>query len=143
MRPRKIRAFLDTTVLLEYIRGKAELQQLFSEEVLERAAFAVNGVVLQELLLARDAGGTVDLTAVVPFLEVIGAGADLSSPETQAQLRELRNRVMHANDILILAGARSCDVLLTYNRAFLQAGEMTVVRSETPEEFLEELGTAA
>ncbi len=141
--PRKVRAFLDANVLLEYIRGKAELQRLFSREVRDRAAFAINGVVLQELLLARDdlPGGR-DLTTVVPYLEVLDAGVDLS-PETVAELRQLRNRVMHTNDVLILAGARSCDVLLTYDRQLLSAGAAAAVRSETPEEFLEELDTAA
>lgn len=135
---------MDTNVLLEYIRGKAELRRLFSAEVLERAAFAINGVVLQELLLARDkTAGGIDLTMVVPYLEVVGAGVDLRSPEVQAELQELRNRVAHANDLLILTGARSCDVLLTYDRELLELGGVATVRSETPEEFLEELGTAA
>jgi predicted nucleic acid-binding protein len=140
----KIRAFLDTNVLLEYIRGKAELRGLFSEKVLERAAFAINAVVLQELLLARnDAAGNLDLSGVVPYLEVVAAGADMASPEIQAELRNLRHHLVHANDVLILAGARSCDVLLTYDRDLLDAGEVASVRSETPEEFLEELGAAA
>jgi len=144
MSPRKIRAFLDTNVLLEYIAGKAELKSLFSDEVRERAAFAVNAIVLQELLLAgNDSTGGIDLTRVIPYLEVIGAGVDLSSPETQAELRELRNLVLHTNDVLILAGARSCDVLLTYDRKLIEAGESSAVRSETPEEFLVELGAAA
>lgn len=144
MAPRKIRAFLDTDVLLEYIRGKSELRHLFSEEVRERAAFAINAIVLQELLLARDnTAGGLDLTTVVPYLEVVGAGVDLASPETQAELRELRSRVMHANDVLILAGARSCDVLLTYDSDLLEVGNGAAVRSETPEAFLEELGNAA
>jgi predicted nucleic acid-binding protein len=141
MPPRKIRAFLDTDVLLEYIRGKAALQQLFSEEVRERAEFAINGIVLQELLLSRRSD-EIDLTKVVPYLDVVGAGVDLYSPETQAELRKLRDRLMHPNDVLILAGARSCDVLLTYDRDLL-AAENTAVRSETPEEFLGELGAAA
>jgi predicted nucleic acid-binding protein len=144
MASRKIRAFVDTNVLLEYIRGKAELRRLFSDEVRERAAFAINGIVLQELLLARDKTAEgVDLTAVVPYLEVVGAGVDLRSPEIEAELRALRNHVVHANDVLILAGARSCDVLLTYDRELLKLGGVATVRSETPEEFLEELGTAA
>jgi predicted nucleic acid-binding protein len=144
MSPRKTRAFLDTNVLVEYIRGKAGLQRLFSAEVRERAAFAINAIVLQELLLTRDnAAGGLDLTTVVPYLEVVGAGVDLASPETLAELRELRNRVMHTNDVLILAGARSCDVLLTYDSELLRLGDVAAVRSETPEEFLEELGTAA
>lgn len=144
MPPRKIRAFVDTEVLLEYIRGKAELRSLFSEEVRERAAFAINAIVLQELLLARDrTEGGIDLTRVVPYLEVVGAGVDLYSPEVVSELQQLRNRVVHANDVLILAGARSCDVLLTYDRDLLDAGPDAVVRSETPEEFLDELGAAA
>jgi predicted nucleic acid-binding protein len=142
--PRKIRAFLDTNVLLEYLRGKVELQALFSEDVRQRAAFAINAIVLQELLLAGDRPeGGVDLTRVVPYLEVVGAGVELSSPEVIAELQQLRNRLVHANDVLILAGARSCDVLLTYDRDLLNAGPAAAVRSETPEEFLEELGTAA
>jgi predicted nucleic acid-binding protein len=144
MSSRKIRAFLDTDVLLEYLRGKIELQSLFSEDVRQRAAFAINAIVLQELLLARDkADGGVDLTRVVPYLEVVGAGVDLYSPEVVAELLQLRNRLMHANDVLILAGARSCDVLLTYDPDLLDAGTAAAVRSETPEEFLEELGAAA
>lgn len=140
----KIRAFLDTEVLLEYLRGKVELQSLFSEDVRQRAAFAINAIVLQELLLARDkADSGVDLTRVAPYLEVVGAGVDLSSPEVVAELYRLRNRLVHTNDVLILAGARSCDVLLTYDRELLDAGPAAAVRSETPEEFLEELGTAA
>lgn len=131
-------------MLLEYIRGKAELQRLFSQEVRERAAFAVNGIVLQELLLAHDnALGGRDLTSVVSYLEVVDAGVDLSAPETIAELRHLRDRVMHTNDVLILAGARSCDVLLTYDQELLDAAPDAAVRSETPEEFLDELDTAA
>lgn len=140
---RKIRAFVDTDVLLEYIGGKAELRRLFSEEVRERAVFAINAVVLQELLLARRNTPEVDLTEVVPFLEVVGAGVDLSSPEMQAELAKLRNRVAHANDIFILAGARTCDVLLTYDSDLLKLSGIATVRSETPEEFLDELGMAA
>jgi len=137
----KIRAFLDTNVLLAYIRGKTELQSLFSEEVRKQAAFAVNAIVLQELLLSRDkAEGGIDLTRVVPYLEVVG---DLYPPEVVAELQQLRNRGVHANDVLILAGARACDVLLTYDRRLLDAGPVASVRSETPEEFLDELGTAA
>lgn len=144
MTPRKIRAFLDTNVLLEYMRGKVELQPLFSEKVRKRAAFAINAVVLQELLLAQEkAEGVAGLTRVVPYLEVVGAGVDLNSPDVIAELRQLHKRVMHVNDVLILAGARSCDVLLAYDRGLLDAGRSAAVRSETPEEFLEELGAAA
>jgi len=144
MPSRKIRVFVDTNVLLEYIRGKAELRTLFSEKVRARAAFAINAIVLQELLLAGDrTEGGVDLTRVVPYLEVVDAGVDLYSPEVVAEFQQRRQGLVHANDVLILAGARSCDVLLTYDRDLLAAGSEAAVRSETPEHFLDELGTAA
>jgi predicted nucleic acid-binding protein len=140
MATQKIRAFLDTNVLLEYFRGKAELQHLFSEEVRERAAFAVNGIVLQELLLSQV--NDRDLAAMEPYVEIVAVGVNPASPELQAMLRDVRNHSLHVNDILILATARSYDVLLTYDRDLLQAGN-AVLRSETPEEFLVELGAAA
>jgi predicted nucleic acid-binding protein len=139
MATQKIRAFLDTNVLLEYFAGKAELQHLFSEEVRGRAAFAINSIVLQELVLSYK--GT-ELMAVEPYLDIVPLDVDPSAPETQAILRDVRNRSLHVNDILILATARSYDVLLTYDRELLHAAN-TVLRSETPEEFLVELGAAA
>jgi len=135
----KIRVFLDTNVLLEYFQGKAELRHLFSEEVRERAAFAINSIVVQELLLSYRGE---ELIAVEPYLEILPLDVDPSSPELQAMLRDVQNRSLHVNDILILATARSYDVLLTNDRDLLKAGN-AVLRSETPEEFLVELGAAA
>ncbi|HEV7487446.1 MAG TPA: PIN domain-containing protein [Thermoanaerobaculia bacterium] len=141
MAPQKIRAFLDTNVLLEYFDGKAELQHLFSDDVRDRVAFAVNSIVLQELILSYRMK---DLTRVEPFLEILELGVDPSAPETKAMLRDERHRDMHINDILILAGARSCDVLLTYDDQKLRHEKNGArVRLETPEEFLNELGVAA
>jgi predicted nucleic acid-binding protein len=77
-----------------------------------------------------------------PYVEIVAVGVDPASPELQAMLRDVRNHSLHVNDILILAAARSYDVLLTYDRDLLQAGN-AVLRSETPEEFLVELGAAA
>jgi len=139
MATQKIRAFLDTNVLLEYFDGKAELQHLFSEQVRERVAFVVNGIVLQELILSYKGK---ELLTVERYLDIAELGVDPSSPVLQAMLRDDRNRSLHVNDILILATARSYDVLLTYDRKLLQAGK-AVLRSETPEEFLVELGAAA
>jgi predicted nucleic acid-binding protein len=140
MATQKIRAFLDTNVLLEYFRGKAELQHLFSEEVRERADFAINGIVAQELLLSRVADS--DFAAMELYVEIVESDFGPSSPDWHSMLHDERNRSLHVNDILILATARTFDVLLTYNRELLQAAN-AVLRSETPEEFLVELGAAA
>ena len=139
MATQKIRAFLDTNVLLEYFDGKAELQHLFSKEVRERVMFAVNGIVLQELILSYKGK---ELMAVEPYLEIASLGVDPSSPEWNSMFRDARDHSLHVNDALILATARSFDVLLTYDRNLLQAAKR-VLRSETPEEFLEDLGVAA
>jgi predicted nucleic acid-binding protein len=141
MTSRKIRVFLDTNVLLAYFQGKAELQHLFSKKVRERAAFVVNGIVLQELILSSKSK---ELMTVEPYLDVADLGIDVSSPEFQTILRDERHRHMHVNDILILVGARACDVLLTYDdQKLVRAGEVARLRPETPEEFLYELGVAA
>ncbi len=143
MTRQKIRAFLDTNVLLEYIRGKAELQRLFSEEVRERTAFVINAIVLQELLLARNRAAELDLAKLEPYLDIVQTVIDLSNPETQVEIGKLRGRIAHANDVLILADARTCDVLLTYDRQLLNVGDVAAIRSETPEEFLQDLDAAA
>jgi len=139
MGTQKIRAFLDTNVLLEYFDGKRELQHLFSEEVRERVEFVINGIVAQELLLS---GVNDEDLAAIEHVEIVELGVVPTSPVLQAMLRDVRNRSLHVNDILILATARSYDVLLTYDRELREAGR-AVLRSETPEEFLVELGAAA
>jgi predicted nucleic acid-binding protein len=139
----KIRAFLDTDVLLDYLRGKPELQLLFSPEVEDRVSFAVNPVVLQELLLASGAvDQPVDLNRLTKHLEIVGA-EELPAPNILNHLRELRNRLAHANDLMILESSSHCDVLLTYNKALLELGNIAEVESETPEEFLNDLQLAS
>src|SRR4051794_5891076 len=135
----KIRAFLDTNVLLEYFRGKEELQHFFSDGVRERVAFAINGIVAQELLLS---GINDDDLSAMDHVDIVDLGVTPSSPVLQAMLRDERNRSLHVNDILILATARTYDVLLTYDPELREASQ-SVLRSETPEEFLVELGAAA
>ncbi len=139
----KIRAFLDTNVLLQYLRGKPELQRMFTPDVEDKVTFAVNPVVLQELLLAGgSAREQIDLAKIAAHLEVLSAEA-LGSPEILRRLRELRNNAAHANDLMILASSRHCDVLLTYDRDLLALGKIAEVESETPEEFLEDLQIAS
>lgn len=139
----KIRAFLDTNVLLEYLRGKPELQQLFTPAVEQRVSFAVNPVVLQELMLASGTGeGGIDLGAIANHLEVLAAEA-FTSAEALQRLRQARNHIAHANDLMILASSRHCDVLLTYDKKLRELGESAEIDAETPEQFLEDLKLAS
>jgi len=77
-----------------------------------------------------------------PYVDIVELGVTPSSSVLQAMLQDERNRPLHVNDILILATARSYDVLLTYDRELREASQ-AVLRSETPEEFLVELGAVA
>jgi predicted nucleic acid-binding protein len=138
----KIRVFLDTNVLLEYLRGKPELQKLFTPAVEERVSFAVNPVVLQELMLATGAvDQTIDLADIASHFEILGAEA--FPFESLARFRQARNQPAHVNDLMILASSRHCDVLLTYDRKLRELGQRADIEAETPEEFLEDLQLAS
>lgn len=50
--PERPLVFLDTNVIRGYLRGEPAAAQLFSAEASGRTRFAVNPIVLQELLLA-------------------------------------------------------------------------------------------
>jgi predicted nucleic acid-binding protein len=47
--------FLDTNVIVGYLQGDPSAAQLFSAEAAGRLRFAVNGILLQEILLTDDA----------------------------------------------------------------------------------------
>ena len=137
-----MRVVLDTDVLIEYFRGKPQLRDLFSPRMRERVQFAVNPVVLQELLLlGGTAGDSVDLKILEETLEIIPSDL-LSNPQALARIRSLRNRMAHANDLVILASAQNGDVLLTYNTNLVSLGELSGVRVTTPEAFLAEQAAA-
>lgn len=140
MERKRIRAFLDTNVLLMALRGERSARLLFSREAEQFATYVINPVVLQELLLASpSAEDPVDLDEFTKHFEVIGADV-LANPEVLAYVRQLRNRVAHTNDLLILGSARGCDILLTYDQELLALGDFAEVATATPEDYLKGLG---
>lgn len=132
MASEKIKAFIDTNVLLRYIGGEPELQPLFSPEVLQQVTFVVNPVVLQELLFTGLTHAR--LTALTRNLQVNVISTPDSVPQTASTDYKL-----HANDLLILGSARQCDVLLTYDRGLLSLGDAAEVNVTTPDVFLASL----
>ncbi|HYH09594.1 MAG TPA: PIN domain-containing protein [Thermoanaerobaculia bacterium] len=138
----KIRVFLDTSVLLQYLRGKRELEKLFTPEIEEKVEFVVNGIVLQEVLLSglvRKAPKKMDLV----MEHVTVDRASLLSPVIRKHLDEFRARRAHVNDLMIFDGTRQCDRLLTYDERRQELGQIVEVESETPEELFEELQLAS
>jgi predicted nucleic acid-binding protein len=135
----RLTAFLDTSVLLAYLSGDEVVSKLFSNEVTSRVKFAVNPIVLQELFLSSEAHSHPELLrSIQEQLEIL----PLDPPRATkwvTRARELRNRIAHSNDLLILSSAAGCDYLVTDDIDFraLSPSEPKVV---TPREFLEQIG---
>src|SRR6266566_9503671 len=133
--------FLATNVIVGYFRGEPSAAQLFSAEAEGRIRFAVNPIVLQELLLAADAAGLPEFERIRDHLRVLPV--DFAKAEALLpQVRALRDRLVHANDILILSSAVECDFFVTRDailKTLVTAEKPQVV---TPEELVTQLRAA-
>jgi predicted nucleic acid-binding protein len=133
--------FLDTNVIVGFLQGDPPAAQLFSAEAEGRIRFAVNPIVLQELLLAADAAGGPEFERIRDHLRVLPV--DFAKAEALLpRVRALRNRLAHSNDILVLSSADECDFLVTRDallKNLVTAGKPQVV---TPEELVAQLQAA-
>ncbi|NJL82030.1 MAG: type II toxin-antitoxin system VapC family toxin [Chloroflexaceae bacterium] len=158
--------FLDTDVLDDYLHRqeleptrKASFRFLF-DEMGKKLRFAVNPVVLQELLFLERLGqpmmGIGSLVQEINTIRISGLEESLDpeiillplnlekAEEYLAHAPLLRDRIAHSNDILILSSAAECDYLVSDDGQLknalnsLSIGKPQVV---TPEELLVELGS--
>jgi predicted nucleic acid-binding protein len=133
--------FLDASVIIGYVRGDPAAVQLFSAEAAGRIRVAVNGIVLQELLLAGDIANRPEFEQIRDHLRVLPV--DLAKAEALVpRARSLRNRLAHSNDILIVSSADECDFLVTSDlllKGLVMAERPQVV---TPEELVARLRAA-
>ncbi|HLN02545.1 MAG TPA: type II toxin-antitoxin system VapC family toxin [Bryobacteraceae bacterium] len=132
--------FLDTNVILEYLQGKAAAAELFSAEAAGRIRFAVNPIVLQELLLAADAGQP-EFERIRDHLRVLPVDF-AKAEELLPRVRALRNRLVHANDILILSSADECDFLVTSDARLKNLTTSEKPQIVTPQELITHLQAA-
>ena len=133
--------FLDTNVILGYMQGDASAIELFSVEADGRIRFAVNPIVLQELLLATDAAGRPEFEQIRDHWRVL----PVDFAKARALLRRMRasrDRLAHSNDILIVSSADQCDFLVT--RDVLMKNLITGEKPQvvTPEELVTRLRAA-
>ena len=130
--------FVDTNVIVGYLQGDPPAVQLFCAEAEGRIRFAINPIVLQELLLAADTAGLPEFERIRDHLRVLPV--DFAKAEALVpRVRALRNRLAHSNDILILSSADECDFLVTRDallKNLVPAGKPQVV---TPEELVVQL----
>jgi predicted nucleic acid-binding protein len=134
-------AFLDTNVIIGYLRGDPSTAQLFSAEATGQIRLAVNPIVLQELLLAADAAERPEFQQIRDHLRVLPV--DFAKAEALLpRIRSLRNRLVHSNDILILSSADQCDFLVTSDADFKNLVTAEKPQVVTPEELATHLRAA-
>ena len=137
MGPEKPLIFLDTSVIIDYLRGGVAARRLFSAEAHGHVRLAVNPIVLQELFLAADATGP-KFERIRDHLKLLPV--DFAKAETLlARLRDLRNRSVHSNDLLILSSADECDFLVTKDNALKNLMKDNKPQIVTPEELVTRL----
>lgn len=130
--------FLDTNVVAAYLRGESPSSYLFSNEILGKVRFAINPIVLQELFFLAEIRKHPE---IVDELQEEVSVLPLNLEKAEEYLKHasnLRNRIAHSNDVLILSSAAECDYLVTYDQALrsLSTSKPQVV---TPEQLLSRL----
>jgi len=141
-RPHKpLLVFLDSSVIVGYLRGEATAVQLFSAEAKGQIRFAVNAIVLQELLLVADAASSPKFEHIRDHLRILPV--DYKKAEGLLEkARDLRNRIAHSNDILIFSSANDCDFLVTRDTAMKKLATADRPQVVTPEELVTQLRAA-
>jgi len=136
--------FLDTNVIAAYLRGESPSSEIFSPAVLKQVRLAINPVVLQELFFLVESSKNPEiLDELQEEVNVIPVNLQ-KAEEYLKYAADLRNRIAHSNDVLILSSAAECDYLVTYDKALSKAlGSLSTSKPQivTPEQLLSELGT--
>ena len=118
-------AFLDTDVILAYLAGEPSAVRLFSAGFDGLVRFAINPVVVQELLLTPGAAARPEFERIrgrlkvlpIDFAKVEALAADVSRAlDNMLPDPHLRKRLAHSNDLIILSSAGDCDFLVTKDK---------------------------
>lgn len=128
--------FLDTTVLMQYLCGGSPESRLLSDGMLKRFRFAVNPVVLSELMLGADIQKHPERFQRIQDSVNILPINDSELQRLLGKLQSLRNKVTHSNDFLIYSSAVDCDYLLTQDENFQNLANGKKPVTLTTEEFL-------
>lgn len=137
---RKLKAFLDTSVIISYFQNEKDLAKLFSKEVLEKVQYIISPIVYQEIFLAMRRVEGVDLKKLDKIVEM--AQIDRSEMDVYLdKVKSLRNLLVHTNDILVLQTAISAaDYLLTLDGQLLEIREIESLKIVSPREFFNIVG---
>ncbi len=133
--------FLDSNVIRAYLQDEQSATQLFSAEAEGRIRFAINPIVLQELLLAANTAGRPEFQRIRDHFRVLPI--DIGRAEALLpHVRALRHRLTHSNDLLILSSAAECDFLVTEDKLLKKLVTTEKPQVVTPEELATRLRAA-
>jgi predicted nucleic acid-binding protein len=116
-------AFLDTDVVLGYLRGEPTAVQLFRAESDGRIRFAIDPTVLGELILTTDAELKPGLDRILGHLKILPIDYAKAEALTAEVARTMGTpnghapgkRLPHPADIVIASSVGDCDFLVTSN----------------------------
>jgi predicted nucleic acid-binding protein len=136
---KQVSVFLDASVLLDYLRGSAAGAHLFDPEIIARARYSIDPTVLREILLLADASERSKLLELIKErISLLSIKPDKIS-QTLRRIKDLRNRIAHSDDVMILASASDCDYLVTADLELLQLQQGSRPEVVTVDQFLERL----
>jgi predicted nucleic acid-binding protein len=141
-------AFLDTNVILDYLRGEPSAVQLFSAESDGRIRFAINPIVVGELILTTDDALKPELDRILDRLKILPIDYEKAKALTAEVARTMETpngqgtRTPHPADIINAGSLGDSDFLVTSNSALkgLVAGGKPQVL--TPDELVARLRAA-
>jgi predicted nucleic acid-binding protein len=144
----RIRAFLDSNVLASYFLGEPQAQRLFDRDVTKRVQYIISPLVLQELLLVSEELGKKENgeqmnRLLSKYLTVKELDEDTIKASVE-RIKRLRNRIVHANDLLnIQVAATTSDFFVTRDKELLSLKHVDSVEVITPERFFDLVEIAA
>lgn len=138
-------AFVDTSVIAAYLNGGEAASQLFDDGYRDRVRFAVDPVVLREVLVSpqiQESPQLFEMVAQRLNFEILPLNME-QSQLLVGRARALRNHIVHAGSILVVASACDCDYLITYDRDLRELIEGDRPHVVTPEQFMSLVGDHA
>lgn len=144
----RLKVFLDTNVLASYFLGKPEAQRLFDRDVTKRVQYIISPLVLQEVLLLSEELAKKESVEEInkllsKYLTIKQLDEDIVKESVQ-RIRQLRNKIVHANDLLnIQVAATSADYFLTQDKELLSLKEVGSAEVISPEQFFNLVKEAA
>jgi len=133
----QLTAFVDASVIAAYLTGADGASRLFDDAYRDQVRFAVDPVVLQEVLTLpqiQETPGLLQMVAHRLNFEVLPLDVERSQ-QLLRRAKAMRSRIAHSSDILVAASARDCDYLITYDRGLKELIEGDKPRVLTPEQF--------